>query len=104
MKLTSIFCFILISLLSLGIMDWAVGTMIVHSIGIGLGAGSDQQIYFLILMTFLTYAFIILILLLVLSAAVLFYYSQLEINEAAGLKERILQVAAGKRVQGMVKE
>lgn len=98
------FLLILISLLSLGIMDWAVGTMIVHSIGIGLGAGSEQQIYFLILMTFLTYAFILLILLLVLTAAVLLYYSQLEINEAAGLKQRILQVAAGKRVQGMVRE
>jgi hypothetical protein len=98
------FLLILISLLSLGIMDWAVGTMIVHSIGIGLGAGSEQQIYFLILMTFLTYAFILLILLLILTAAVLLYYSQLEINEAAGLKQRILQVAAGKRVQGMVRE
>lgn len=98
------FLIILISLLSLCIMDWVVGTMVVNSIGMGLGASAEHQISFLIFMVLLTYAFLLLILLLLMNAGALFYYSQLEINEAGSLRQRIQLVAAGKKVQGMARE
>ncbi len=102
--LMTFFLLELIGMLTLSIADWAVGSIIVHSIGIGLGLGAQDGQLFSLLMTFLVYSLILLLVLLMYNATALFYYAQVEVNEAKGLRDRLEYVAAGKKIQGLDKE